>query len=334
MIFKSFLVEKKLSLLDNYPFILFYGENIGLKDEIKFEIKKKYSTFEQINFNQDEINKNERLLDEQIYNSSLFNENKLIFINEVSDKIEKKISEYLDNKEEKNKLFLFGQILDKKSKLRSLFEKNKKTAIIPCYQDNYRTLLEYLKKKLEGFSGINQDIANLLIENSGLDRKVLCNEIDKIKSLFLDKNINQKKVSELINDAYSVDFDKLRDSCFEGDKNKLNQYLGNVVIQNEDAYFYLGSLNQRIQKLSQIQNQIDLDKNIESAIESVKPKIFWKDKPVFLKQIRKWNSKKLNNAKNILAETEIKMKTRLNSYNSTLIKNLLIRLYQIASSTS
>ena len=79
MIFKSFLVEKKLSLLDNYPFILFYGENIGLKDEIKFEIKKKYTTFEQINFNQDEINKNERLLDEQIYNSSLFNENKLIF---------------------------------------------------------------------------------------------------------------------------------------------------------------------------------------------------------------------------------------------------------------
>ncbi len=334
MIFKSFLVEKKLSLLDNYPFILFYGENIGLKDEIKFEIKKKYSAFEQINFNQDEINKNERLLDEQIYNSSLFNENKLIFINEVSDKIEKKISEYLDNKQEKNKLFLFGQILDKKSKLRSLFEKNKKTAIIPCYQDNYRTLLEYLKKKLEGFSGINQDLANLLIENSGLDRKVLCNEIDKIKSLFLDKNINQKKVSDLINDAYSVDFDKLRDSCFEGDKNKLNQYLGNVVIQNEDAYFYLGSLNQRIQKLSQIQNQIDLDKNIESAIENVKPKIFWKDKPVFLKQINKWNSKKLNNAKDILAETEIKMKTRLNNYNSILIKNLLIRLYQIANSTS
>ena len=90
----------------------------------------------------------------------------------------------------------------------------------------------------------------------------------------------------------------------------------------------------QLSKLSQIQNQIDLDKNIESAIESVKPKIFWKDKPVFLKQIRKWNSKKLNNAKNILAETEIKMKTRLNSYNSTLIKNLLIRLYQIASSTS
>ena len=77
-----------------------------------------------------------------------------------------------------------------------------------------------------------------------------------------------------------------------------------------------------------------MDKNIESAIENVKPKIFWKDKPVFLKQINKWNSKKLNNAKDILADTEIKMKTRLNNYNSILIKNLLIRLYQIANSTS
>ena len=78
MILKSFLVEKNISLIDEYPIVsLFYGENIGLKDEIKFEIKKKYKDFEQISFNQDEILKNENLLDEQIYNVSLFNKNKL-----------------------------------------------------------------------------------------------------------------------------------------------------------------------------------------------------------------------------------------------------------------
>ena len=90
MILKSFLVEKNISLLDKYSFVLFYGENTGLKDEIKFEIKKKYKNYEQINLLQDEIVKNEKLLDEQIHNTSLFSKNKLIFINEVSDKIEKK----------------------------------------------------------------------------------------------------------------------------------------------------------------------------------------------------------------------------------------------------
>jgi len=333
MILKSFLVEKNISLLDKYSFVLFYGENAGLKDEIKFEIKKKYKNYEQINLHQDEIIKNEKLLDEQIHNVSLFSKNKLIFINEVSDKIEKKITENIEKKEG-NKILLFAQSLDKKSNLRNLFEKNKETAIIPCYQDNHRTLLECIRKKLQGFSGVSQEIANLLIENSGFDRKVLYNEINKIKSLFLDKKINLEKVSGLLNNAYNVDFDKLRDSCFEGDKKKLNQCLGNMILQNEDAYFYLGSLNKRIEKLFQLQSQYGVDKNMEMAVENMKPKIFWKDKPIFLKQIKKWNSEKLKKAKEVVIETEIKMKTKLNNYNNILIKYLLIRLYQIADSTS
>jgi DNA polymerase III delta subunit len=73
---------------------------------------------------------------------------------------------------------------------------------------------------------------------------------------------------------------------------------------------------------------------MEMAIENMKPKIFWKDKPVFLKQIKKWNSEKLEKAKEVIIETEIKMKTKLNNYNNILIKYLLIRLYQIADSTS
>ena len=334
MILKSYLVEKNLSIIDSYFASLFYGENIGLKDEIKYEIKKKFKSYEQINLNLEEVAKNEKLLDEQIYNSSLFSKNKIIFINEVSDKIKKKIIEVLENPQENIKIFLFAQNLEKKSAIRSSFEKNKTAAIIPCYQDNSRTLSEYLRNKLEGFSGMNQEIINMLINNSGLDRKVLSNEIDKIKALFLDKKIKPEKLDKLINNTYNLDFEKLRDSCLEGDKKKLNENLGNIVLQSEDVYFYLASLNLRIQKLLQLQNQYEMDKNLDLAIENIKPKIFWKDKPVFLKQIRKWNIKKLEMAKKVLINTEIRMKTKLNTYNSTLIKNLLIRLYRIANSTS
>ena len=334
MILKSYLVEKNLSLIDSYFASLFYGENIGLKDEIKYELKKKFKNYEQINLNLEEVAKNEKLLNEQIYNSSLFSKNKIIFINEVSDKIKKIIIEVLENPQENIKIFLFAQNLEKKSIIRSNFEKNKTAAIIPCYQDNSRTLSEYLRSKLEGFSGMNQEIINLLINNSGLDRKVLSNEIDKIKALFLDKKIKPEKLDNLINNTYNLDFEKLRDSCLEGDKKKLNENLGNIVLQSEDVYFYLGSLNLRIQKLLQLQNQYEMDKNLDLAIENIKPKIFWKDKPVFLKQIKKWNIRKLEMAKKVLINTEIRMKTKLNTYNSTLIKNLLIKLYRIANSTS
>ena len=333
MILKSFLVEKNLSIIDEYFVTLFYGENIGLKDEIKKRIKEKYKNYEQINFNQDEVIKNEAL-EEQIYNVSLFSKNKVIFVSEISDKIKKKIIEITEKPQNNIRIFLFAQNLERKSTLRSHFEKNKNAGIIPCYQDNHRTLAEYLRKKLDGFNGINQEIINLLIDNSGFDRKVLSNEIDKIKVLFLDKRIKIEKLESLINNTYNLDFDKLRDSCLEGNKEKLNQNLGNIVLQNEDAYFYLSNLNLRIERLLKLQKQYKIDKNMDVAIENMRPKVFWKDKPIFIKQIGRWNLEKLEKAKKILIDTEIKMKTRLNNYNNTLIKNLIINLYKIANSTS
>ncbi len=334
MILKSFIVEKNISIVDQYFVTLFYGENIGLKDDLKEKLKEKYKHHEQINFSQDEIIKNEKLLENQIYNVSLFNENKVLFINEITDKIKKKILEIIEKPQNNVKIFLFGENLEKKSSLRSHFEKNKNTCIIPCYQDNHRTLSEYLRKKLSGFDGINQEITNLLIENSGLDRKVLNNEIDKIKVLFLDKKIRSEKLDNLINNTYNLDFDELRDSCLEGNKEKLNRNLSNIVLQNEDAYFYLNNLSLRIEKLLKLQKQFKIDRNMDLAIENMKPKIFWKDKPIFMRQIEKWNLEKLEKAKKNLFDTEIKMKTKLNNYNNTLIKNLLVNLYIIGNSTS
>ena len=160
MILKSFIVEKNIEVLEKYNLCLFYGENIGLKDEIKDQIKKKYKKYEKIILNQDEIIKNEKLIDDQINNVSLFSNNKLIIISEVSDKIKNKISEIIEKQQEGIKIVLFAQNLEKKSTLRSIFEKESKLATIPCYQDNHRTLSDYTQAKLKDFTGLNQEILN------------------------------------------------------------------------------------------------------------------------------------------------------------------------------
>ena len=109
MIIKSFILEKKISLVDEYFVVLFYGENIGMKNEIKDQIKKHYKNSEKITFPQDEIVKNDKLLNEHVYNTSLFAENKIIIINEVSDKIKNKITEILENPRKDLKIFLYPQ---------------------------------------------------------------------------------------------------------------------------------------------------------------------------------------------------------------------------------
>ncbi len=80
MILKSFLVEKNIKLLDQYFANLIYGENIGMKDDIKNQVKSHLKDYEQINFNQDEIIKNKKILDEHINNTSLFSKKKLYLL--------------------------------------------------------------------------------------------------------------------------------------------------------------------------------------------------------------------------------------------------------------
>ena len=330
MILKSYLVEKDITLLDKYFITLIYGENIGMKDDIKNEIKKFFNDYEKITFTQDEILKDYRILNEQVDNTSLFSQKKIIFISEISDKIKDLISEILENRKSDIKIFLFAQNLDRKSAVRRNFEKNKEVGIIACYQDNERTLSDYVRKNLEGYRGLSQQMINFLISNSGLNRKTLFHEINKIKSLFSDKNIDIKKLPELLNNNNNLDFDDLRDYCLSAEKEKLNYSLGSVTFQNENAYFYLGILGARIEKLLNLNYLLKKEKNLDKAIDTIKPPIFWKDKPIFYKQMKKWNIKKLKEAKGTLFKTELKIKKNANLNNNVLLKNLIINLYEKA----
>ena len=334
MIIKSFEAEKNVSVLDAYYAVLLYGENIGLKDDIKILIKKNNKNCELISLHQNEILKNQSILSEQVSNSSLFNEKKIIIINDFSEKIKKNILEIVNEANDDVKIFIFADNLEKKSVVRSHFEKEKNLAIIPCYQDNDRTLSIYVNNKLRNYTGLTQNLINLLIKNSGNDRKVLSNEIEKICALFQSKKINPDKVFELINNAYNVEFENLRDSCLEANKVDLNTNLSNVSLLAEKSYLYLGILNNRVQKLLDLVDQLEKNKNVDSAIDNMKPKIFWKDKPIFKRQLRVWNRKKLIKAREIILETEILIKTKLGSISEVLIKKLLVELCYLASTNA
>ena len=60
MILKSYLLEQNISLINKYFINLIYGENIGMKDDIKDQIKIYFKSYEKILFTQDEILKKKR----------------------------------------------------------------------------------------------------------------------------------------------------------------------------------------------------------------------------------------------------------------------------------
>ena len=177
MILKSFMVEKDVALLEQYQHVLIYGENDGIKEDIKQKIREKNKDSEIINLFQEQIVQNKNIILEEIKNASLFSAKKIIFLHEITDKFFSQITESLEIKNEDLKIYIFSQILEKKSKLRSYFEKEKKFGIIPCYQDNERTLINHINLKLKDYKGLSPQIVSLIISNSSLDRKIINSEI-------------------------------------------------------------------------------------------------------------------------------------------------------------
>ena len=76
MLFKSYIVEKNINII-NQNLILFYGENIGLKNYFKYKLKKN-DDYESLSFNQDEVIKNKNLIINEVSNISLFGKKKIL----------------------------------------------------------------------------------------------------------------------------------------------------------------------------------------------------------------------------------------------------------------
>ena len=331
MIFKSYVLEQNLKSIDDCKIILFYGENQGLKEEFKKNIKEANKNNEKLNLLQDEIIKNENLLINEISNKSLFNNKKIIFIDQVNEKILNIIEEMAEDVSDE-KIVIFAGNLDKKSKLRSYFEKSKLCGVVACYQDNEITIKKIITNKLSDYQGLSTQVINFIIQNTGLDRSKVNNEIEKIKSCFLEKKINLEKIDLLLNIKTNDDFNKLKDEALKGNKIKTNKLLADTVFEPESNIYYLNSINQRINKLYEIEKMKQNNSNTETLVSSLKPPIFWKDKPVLIEQTNKWNENKIKKALEKTYTVELQIKTGSGIKNDLLIKNLMVDLCTVANS--
>ena len=331
MILKSYIVEQNVNVLQNYQATLIYGKNIGIKSDIKSEIKNNNKDSELLTFFENDLLKG-NVLFESISNQSLFSEKKIIIIQEATEKVYDKIQECLEKENNNIRIYIFAENFEKKSKLRNLFEKEKNLAIFPCYEDNARTLISYINKELKGFRGLTGEILNLIIDNSNMDRRIIKNEIEKIKSFFIEKKINKEQTLEILNIKNNVEFNEIRDKALIGDKSKINMLLSGMEILDNEAFYCLNSLNLRFMRLSEI-SRLAKDNNYEQVMNNLKPPVFWKDKPIILQQLTKWNPKNVEKLLLKIGETEILIKKNSYLKSDVIIKDLIVKLAGQASTS-
>ena len=94
--------------------------------------------------------------------------------------------------------------------------------------------------------------------------------------------------------------------------------------------YYLNLINQRLIKLSEL-NSLSRKTDITKAIDSLKPPIFWKDKPNIIEQAKKWNKSKLRQVYKKTYDLEIQTKSGSLIDNKILIKKLVIDICNLAN---
>ena len=311
MILKSYEINKINKQINQL--ILFYGKNNGLKNEALIALIKDENNTQ--NYEEKEILDNENDFIENILSKSLFEKKKIIVIKRTTDKILKVIETlHLKNLEDTT-IILNSDNLEKRSKLRSLFEKDKKLVCVPFYPDNDQTLSKlaynFLSNKKISLSPSN---INLIVSKCSGDREVLINELQKIEYFSKNgKKINSETISKLINLNENHSITELIDNCLTQNKKKIISILNENNFSNEDCIMIIRSFIIKAKKLLVLSKTYETNKNIDLTISSAKPPIFWKEKEITKQQIQKWKPKNIKNLIYALSETELKIKKNINN---------------------
>ena len=300
MIVKNFELKKKN--LKNTKFYLLFGNNDGLiEDIIQKEIGPNLPNII-FKYEENEIIKNSEKFEEDI-NKSFFENEKLVIIKRASDKIFNIVEKIIKKNVTDVYIIILSGPLDRKSKLRSLFEKGKQTICVPVYEDNMQTLIniahEYLKEK-----SINmpQQLVNVVAERACGDRKNLKNELEKISNYRINnKSIDVNDILKITNLAENYSISELVDNCLSKNKKKILKILNENNFNSDDCIIILRTFLIKIKRLINLHKELsNNNQNIEATVASFRPPIFWKDKEIIKKQIVSFN---FEEAKELIKKT-------------------------------
>ena len=329
MIIKSYETNK--INFEKNKFVLFYGKNEGFKNEVTNNLIKNKDNI--VKYEEKEILENINDFIESILSKSLFESEKIIIIKRVTDKILKIIDEVDSKNFEDIKIIFNADNLEKKSKLRSLFEKDKKYICVPFYPDTDQTLSKltynFFQKKNILISPSN---INLIVNKCNGDREILLNELNKIKYYSKNgKKITAESIAKLTNLIENHGTSELIDSCLAKNKKKIVDILNENNFNNEDCILITRTFLNKAKKILILSNEFQNNKNIDLTISSAKPPIFWKDKEITKQQIYKWTPENIKKLIYKLSEIELLIKKNINN-SINLITDFILN--QASSSTN
>ena len=201
--------------------------------------------------------------------------------------------------------------LGPRSKLRTLFETSANAGAIPCYADEEGQVADLIRRRLrqDGIA-IAADALDFLVARLGNDRMVTRSEIDKL-ALYAG-NGGRLELADAIacaGNSADLSLDDIAFAVGDGDSRRALHGLDRAYAEGNSPVAILRGVARHFQRLHLAASMVAGGQRPDQAVGALRPPVFFKLKPPFLAQLRKWPTDRLGTALARLTETEIACKT-------------------------
>ena len=327
----------------DYKFILFYGSNYGLVDLLFKSSLKKLSIdtndpFIVSKLDTQNLIDNPSSLSEALSTYSLVSDKRTVLLDLCNYSLTKKIIDILIStlklEIENYNLFIKADNLRTQSDLVKFVMNSKLGLLVPCYEE---TSVSVKDKLLNVFNENNLQFNHMFISEMtsrfSSDTSINQMEFDKLKTFLINNdNVDQITLLNLINDNTDINVNKVAIHCASGDVRNALFFYEKAFQSSIPPIVVIKNILKHFKIIENILYLISDGDNIDYAINSLKPPVFFKDKPHIVIQTKLWTIKKINLVKKRLIDTEVKCKSYIIN-DKLLIAQLILSISVIAKNS-
>lgn len=292
------------------PIVLIYGPDSGLVHEraealVKMSVDNPSDVFSLIRIDGDELSGNPYRLVEEANTIPMFGGRRALWVKAGSRNIAPAVEAVLVAPSPDCRVVIEAGDLRKTAPLRTLCEKARNAAVIACYADSDRDVAQVVDDELRNANlAIAPDARAALLPFLGGDRQATRNELRKL-ALYVhgQDRITVEDVMAVVADASAVALDNVIDAAFGGRPAEVETHFAKARGEGTAPGAIVSSALRHLSNLHRMRIAVEEGQPTTSVIESARPPIHFRRKPMIDAALRTWTAGKLLDAMSSLGDT-------------------------------
>jgi len=297
------------------PIVLVFGQDAGLVRErvdalVRASIDDPNDPFALARIDGDDLYANPSRLVEEAHTVPLFGGRRAVLVKAGSRNIAAAVETVIAAPSSECRVIIEAGDLKKTAPLRTLCEKAKVAAALPCYTDGERELSRLIDEEMRAANlTIAPDARAALLALLGGDRLASRSEIRKL-ALYAkgQKQIEFADVMAVVADASSLALDDVIDAAFAGRPTDVESEFGKARAGGSSPAAIISAAIRQVGTLHKMKLAVESGDSIEFAMKRGAPPVHFTREAVVGAALRFWSPEQLLNVMAQLAEASLDMR--------------------------